>query len=213
MMYLANHTRPDISYAVNLLCRFLTKPTQQLYMLAKRILRYLNGTRQMSLEYRRPDGPMNMEIYANADFGNILHENKSISGLACMFGGCLIDWSSRKQKTVSTSTCELEGNLILNAVNEAEYLHELLSELGYRERVGQPIIVYNDNQSANISVTGCRFQANRHYCHRLGRIREAILNGLIELRYTPTEMMKADLFTKSFTKARPAVLRDLIALS
>ena len=44
-MYLANHTRPDITYLVNLLCRFLTKPTEQLYQLAKRVLRYLNGTR------------------------------------------------------------------------------------------------------------------------------------------------------------------------
>ena len=49
LMYLASHTRPDISFAVNLLARFSSCPTRRHWNGIKHILRYLQGTKDMGL--------------------------------------------------------------------------------------------------------------------------------------------------------------------
>ena len=49
LMYLANSTRPDIAFAVNLLARHSAAPTKRHWTGAKQILRYLNGTKDLGL--------------------------------------------------------------------------------------------------------------------------------------------------------------------
>jgi hypothetical protein len=44
LMYLANNTRPDIAFAVNLLARYSASPTKRHWTGIKNILRYLHGT-------------------------------------------------------------------------------------------------------------------------------------------------------------------------
>ena len=113
---------------------------------------------------------------------------------------------------MSTSTCESEVNSILDAVNEAEYLNDLIEELDFSSKIQKPI-VYNDNQSANIScVTNGKFQVNRHYRLRLGRIREAVQSKLIDLKFCPSEEMCADLLTKAFAETRLSELCESIGL-
>jgi hypothetical protein len=46
-MYLANSTRPDIAFAVNLLARHNAAPTRRNWTGGKQILRYLNGTKDL----------------------------------------------------------------------------------------------------------------------------------------------------------------------
>ena len=50
-MYLASHTRPDISFAVNLLARYSSSPTRRHWIGVKQIFRYLRGTMDMGLYY------------------------------------------------------------------------------------------------------------------------------------------------------------------
>jgi len=212
LLYLANQTRLDISFAVNIMCRHMSKPTKQLFELGKRILRYLKGTINHKLIYTR--GQSNLIIYTDADFGNLVNENKSITGCITQLGECTIGWSCRKQKQISTSTCESEVNAILEAVNEAQFFSELIEELKLDDVIKTPFLVFNDNQSSNIScISGGKFQSNRHYRLRLGRIREAIRDGLIKLKYCKSEEMKADLLTKSFTEQKLHQLIKLVNLS
>ena len=51
LMYLASHTRPDISFAVNLLARYNSSPTRRHWTGVKQIFRYLRGTMDMGLYY------------------------------------------------------------------------------------------------------------------------------------------------------------------
>ena len=51
LMYLANNTRPDISFAVNLLARYSSSPTRRHWSGIKQIFRYLHGTIDMVLFY------------------------------------------------------------------------------------------------------------------------------------------------------------------
>ena len=49
LMYLANCTRPDIAFSINLLARYSSAPSRRHWNGIKHILRYLCGTISMSL--------------------------------------------------------------------------------------------------------------------------------------------------------------------
>ena len=58
LMYLANSTRPDITFVVNLLARHSAAPTKRHWVGVKTVLRYLNGTRDLGLFYSRNQDPI-----------------------------------------------------------------------------------------------------------------------------------------------------------
>jgi hypothetical protein len=51
LMYLANNTRLDIAFAVNLLARYSVAPTMHHWNKVKDVLRYLQGTSDLGLFY------------------------------------------------------------------------------------------------------------------------------------------------------------------
>ena len=56
-MYLANCTRPDIAFSVNLLAKYSSKPTLRHWNGVKHLLRYLRGTSDMGLFYSKVSKP------------------------------------------------------------------------------------------------------------------------------------------------------------
>ena len=53
LLYLATRTRPDISFAVNNVARYCSKPTKSHWTAVKRIFRYLRGTTPHGLLYSK----------------------------------------------------------------------------------------------------------------------------------------------------------------
>ncbi len=81
-MYLANVTRPDISFAVSRLASNMQAPNEGDWERAKRVLKYLNGTRNMSIMYKkRQNGtkPMGLETYVDASFAIDKRKGRSIT--------------------------------------------------------------------------------------------------------------------------------------
>jgi hypothetical protein len=78
LSYLANATRPDIAFAVNLLARQTHAPTMRHWSGAKQVMRYLNGTKDFGLFYPS----LNCEIIGYADAGYLSEwtSGKSQSG-------------------------------------------------------------------------------------------------------------------------------------
>ena len=54
LLYLSCWTRPDIAFAVSELSRFVSDPGQVHMQAAKRVLRYLAGTKDLGLKFTRP---------------------------------------------------------------------------------------------------------------------------------------------------------------
>ena len=75
-MYLANCTRPDIAFYVNLLARYNSAPTRRHWNDIKHILRYLHGTTDMSLFYSRES---KQQLLGYADAKYLLNPRKSRS--------------------------------------------------------------------------------------------------------------------------------------
>jgi hypothetical protein len=103
LMYLANCTMPDIAFAVNLLAGRSAAPTKHQWTEVKCILRYLNGTRDLGLFYKR--GP-NSDIIGYTDAGYLSdpYNGRSQTGFVFLHNGTTISWKSSKQTLVTTST-------------------------------------------------------------------------------------------------------------
>ncbi|XP_069150296.1 secreted RxLR effector protein 161-like [Solanum lycopersicum] len=113
-MYLANTTRPDIAFAVNLLARYSFAPTRRHWNGIKHILRYLKGTTDMGLFYCVNYCP-NLVGYADAGYLSDPHKAQSQTGYVFIYGGTAISWRSTKQSTVATSS----NHAIIIAIHEA----------------------------------------------------------------------------------------------
>ncbi|XP_074378125.1 secreted RxLR effector protein 161-like [Apium graveolens] len=100
-------THPDIMYAVGLVSRYIKKPKQDHFMAAKRILRYIEGTLDHGLFYTYSQDSK-LVGYSDSDYGGDLDDGKSTSGSTFHIGSAIFSWSSKKQQTVSLSTCEVE---------------------------------------------------------------------------------------------------------
>lgn len=99
LMYLANGTRPDIAFAVNLLARFSSAPTKRHWNDIKHILRYLRGTEDLGLFFKK-NGDMTIIGYADAGYLSDPHKAISQTGYVFLFGGTAISWKSTKQSIV-----------------------------------------------------------------------------------------------------------------
>ena len=90
-MYLANSTKPDIAFLVNLLARYSSSPTKRHWNGIKHILHYLRGTIDMRLFYSNKS---NFNLVSFADFGYLsdLHKVKSQTGYLFICGETTISW-------------------------------------------------------------------------------------------------------------------------
>ena len=193
LMFLANVTRPDISYAVNKLSRHVSKPTRQLWRQVQRVLKYLRGTAHFGLMF---GGSRNeVYIYADSSFADDIEDRKSTTGWISMIGEDIISWRSTKQKSVALSTTESEYMACCDAAKEAIWTKNLLEEM--LETKLKPVKIFQDNQStiflANNNVSKRR---TKHIDLRYHFVRERIQEKAIELAYCETGSMVADILTK-----------------
>ncbi|XP_023762224.1 uncharacterized mitochondrial protein AtMg00810-like [Lactuca sativa] len=84
------HTRPDITFAVGIVSRFMEKPNVKHLQAVKGILRYVNGTLSHGLKYSRGDKRVSLTGYTDSDLENDVNDRKSTGGMAYYINGNLI---------------------------------------------------------------------------------------------------------------------------
>ena len=67
LMYAQVCTRPDIAFAVNALGRYLSNPGLNHWKVVKKVMRYLQGTKDYMLIYKRSD-QLEVTGYSDSDF-------------------------------------------------------------------------------------------------------------------------------------------------
>ena len=136
LMFLATNSRPDIAYAVNQCARFTHCPRASHATAVKRILRYLNGTKDKGMIIE-PTGTPKIDCYVDADFAGLWKVEgdqdpisvKSRSGHLIMFMGCPLQWSSKLQTQIALSTMESEYIALSHAMRELIGFRQLLKEI------------------------------------------------------------------------------------
>ncbi|KAL6318326.1 hypothetical protein AAG906_039418 [Vitis piasezkii] len=95
LMYAQTCTRPDISFDVGMLERYQSDPGLKHWKATKKVMRYLQGTKDYMLTYKRSE---QLEIvgYLDSDYGGCLDSLKSTSGFVFMLANGAISWKSEK---------------------------------------------------------------------------------------------------------------------
>ncbi|XP_047339512.1 secreted RxLR effector protein 161-like [Impatiens glandulifera] len=139
------NTRPDITHSVSLLSRFLNEPSQIHFATAKRILRYLKGTKTQGIEFKK-ESECKLVGYTNSDWAGSIDDRKSTSGYIFCLGSNVISWSSRKQKSMVLSSAEAEYIECTDAAYEAVWLQRILKDMKFDQC--EPTIIHCDNMLA-----------------------------------------------------------------
>ncbi|KAM7516529.1 hypothetical protein LguiA_006112 [Lonicera macranthoides] len=194
LIYLTN-TRPDIVYPVSLISRFISDPSILHFAAAKRILRYIQGTKNHGLKYIKEQ--QNKLIgFTDSDWAGSLDDRKSTSGFVFCLGSNVISWSSKNQKTIALSSAEAEYIAATDAACEAIWLRRILTDLQQEQK--EATIIYCDNMST-ISMTKNPVFHNRskHIELRHHFIRQLVQKEEIQLEFVNTNEQLADIFTKT----------------
>ena len=191
-------TRPDISFAVNKVCQFLSQPTVDHWEAVKRILRYVKGTLDMGLRIRKSRFT-GVSIFTDADWAGCVDDRHSTGGFAIFVGPNLVSWSSKKQPIVSRSSTEAEYKALANGAAEAIWIDSVLTELGVpRQRTP---ILWCDNLGATYLTANPVFHARtKHIEIDFHFVRERVAACELEVRFISTDDQLADVFTKPATR-------------
>jgi len=100
-------SRPDILFSVCLCARFQSDPRETHLTVVKRIFRYLKGTTNLGLMYKK-SSDYKLVGFCDADYGGDRIERKSTSGNCQFLGENLISWACKRQTTIALSTAEAE---------------------------------------------------------------------------------------------------------
>jgi transposase InsO family protein len=211
LLYLAVATRPDIAYAVGVLCRFVENPGQDHWDAAKRMLRYLKGTIDLSLVYSRSTSPDLFTTFSDADLSGNPDNGRSTGGFAVCIGGGAVQWGSRLQPHVSLSSTESEYTTVSKVGCEVIWMRYLLSELGYDISRPSPILV--DNASAIQVAKHPEHQSTMKHVHRAYHwIRDHVEQGNITVSHVPGVDNPADIFTKPLGRVKFSKFREMLGL-
>ena len=198
LMYASVATRPDIAHATAFLSQFSSKPTITHLSAAKRVLRYLKGTKTKGLLYARNQSEIPLNIYCDASFASNLEDRKSFTGLIVRTYGHTVIWRSKKQKTVATSTTEAEYVALAFAARQSVWINRGLSHMD----IETVPIIHCDNtaaikltENAGVSDRTKHIDVQHHYTRELREL------GKIKVVSVETENNLADICTKGLTKA------------
>ena len=208
IMYIMLQTRPDIAYAISKLSQFSSNPTERHYQALKRVLRYLKGTKDLGITYRKGQKQGELLGWTDSSWACDLDDAKSTSGYLMQLHGAAVSWCSQKQPTVAKSTCEAEYMGQSDAGSEIVWLRGLITDLG--EHLKGPTTLFADNQGAiRLANNPENHRRTKHIAVKYHYTRELVENDTLKLVYKETRDMLADCLTKPLgrTKFEPVLPR------
>lgn len=204
----ATITRPDISFAVNKVCQFLSQPHDEHWKAVKRILRFLKGTIHHGLLFKpfSLDRPVALHAYCDADWGSDPDDRRSTSGSCVFFGPNLVSWSAKKQTLVARSSTEAEYRSLANIAAEILWIQSLLTELHIPFQT--PTIFCDNLSTVALTLNPVLHTRTKHMEMDLFFVREKVLNKTLIVQHVPSLLQKADIFTKALSSERFHELKD-----
>ncbi|KAK2442743.1 putative mitochondrial protein [Trifolium repens] len=190
-------SRPDISYAVGYISRFMSKPLKSHFLAAKRILRYINDTVHYGVLFPYSSNRETLELvgFSDADWCGDKIERKSTSGYLFKFQGAPVSWCSKKQSVIALSSCEAEYVAGSLASCQANWLQSLLSEMSIIEDI--TVVLNLDNKSAiNLAKNPISHGKSKHIETRFHFLRDQVSKGKLKLELCSSEDQQADILTK-----------------
>ena len=223
-MYLAVLTRLDISYCLGKLSQYVSDPTTTHRGALKRLSCYIRSTADLGIQYTRSNKPF-LYGYSDLSFADNKDTRRSTLGSIFFLAGCPISWSSRKQKSVATSTAEAEYMALSGCAKQSQWLAQILRDMRMHHLIGQDarqpeikerlcfakcspgtkedrVQLYGDNQASLSMVKDAQVsERSKHIDTAYHFVRELWRTKRIGISFVGTIDMKADGLTKATDSA------------
>ncbi|RVW39334.1 Retrovirus-related Pol polyprotein from transposon TNT 1-94 [Vitis vinifera] len=199
LMYAQVCTCPDIAYILGMLGRYLSNPGMDHWRASKRVMRYLQRTKEYMLTYRRLD-QLEFIGYSDSDFAGCQDIRRSTSGYIYLLAGGAISWRSAKQTLVTSSTMEAEFVACYEASNQGIWLRNFVTGLGVLDGIERPLKIFCDNKSAVLYSNNNRSSTKSKYIDiKFLVVKEKVQSGQISIEHIGTNSIDSGSAYKGIT--------------
>ena len=130
LLYLFVCTRVEIGFAISILTQHLGAPKPTHFLMAKRVLLYLQGTKSYGLVLGGACNP-SLVAFSDASFANDKSDRKSMGGYIVFLGNSPVSWAAKKHRGIQAlSITESEIIQVVETTKELLWLQPLLLDLG-----------------------------------------------------------------------------------
>ena len=208
LLYLGKRVRPDILLAVSFLCKRVQVATDMDIIKLRRVAQYIRGTKELGIQLEAMNIP-EVISYVDASYG--VHKDfKSHTGSTMGIGKGPICSKSSTQKLNSKSSTESELIALSDSMGHIIWLRNFITCQGY-EKIGPAVIGQDNRSTIQLAKNGqANSDATRHIAIRYFFIHDRINNGEVELRWTATDDMVADILTKPIQGSKFKELRAIL---
>jgi len=177
-------SRLDVLFSVRLCARFQSYPREYDLTAVKRIFRYLKGTTNLGLLYRK-SLDYELDGFCDADFAGERIERKSTSGNCQFLGENLISWASKRQATIAMSTAEAEYISAASCCTQLLWMKHQLEDYQINANI---IPIYYDNTVAiSLSKNPILHSRAKHIEIKHHFIRDYVQKGILDIQFIDTE--------------------------
>ncbi|KAL5580971.1 hypothetical protein UlMin_013413 [Ulmus minor] len=108
VMFSMVSSRPDLSYAISILSRFMSDPKKEHWEAMKWLIRYIKGSTNLGLIYKKDGNRIWLDGYTDSDYAGDRDRRRSKTSYFFTIIGCCVSWKSQLQPIVALSTTEAE---------------------------------------------------------------------------------------------------------
>ena len=209
--------RPDLMFATKCLSYKLASPTLADLTRAKKVLRYLKGTRELNLYLTIPalkPNDLNKTLkhitgYSDADWAGDPVTRKSTSCTLCYVDQFLLTSECRGQGTVALSSGESEMYALGALSAELIFAQAILKEIGLS------FLIHARADSSTARAVATKQGASRKMKHihtRFLFIQDLVFRKLLTMSSVKTDVNPSDIGTKALGRERFHRLRSMLGM-
>ncbi|WVZ98659.1 LOW QUALITY PROTEIN: hypothetical protein U9M48_044067 [Paspalum notatum var. saurae] len=179
-----------LTLTVRVVSRYMSKPKKPHLDAVRRILRYVKGTINLGILYKKTK-ECQMVGYCDADYAGDYGTRRSTTRYSFSLGSGAISWCSKRQPIVALSSTEAEYRC--NGCSRKHLAEAIIEGSSSTHRIPKNPVFHARTK---------HIEVHYHY------IREKVLEGEIEMVPTKTDDQTADILTKSLNKAKFEKFRE-----
>jgi len=196
LMYAQTCTRLDISFAIGMLGRYQSNSRMDHSKAAKKVYRYLQGTKNHMLTYKRSD---HLEVirYSDSDLFGCANTRKSTFDYLFLLTGWAISWKNAKQSIIATSTMVAEFVTCFEATIHGLWLGNFILGLVIVDSIAKSLKIYCDNSPAFFFSKNDKYSNGaKHMKIKYLSVKKEVRKRKVLIKHISTNLMIANPLTK-----------------
>ena len=209
LLWVSLMTRPDISFAVNILSSEVARGTIATLKAVNKVIKKAKSNRNILKFTRLGDfADLSVKVFADASYGNQNDKVRSTAGRVILIENnktgkvSLVSWKTKKIGRVCRSVKSAETRALEEAVDDGINIARVISEvykgnINLKEPEQIPVIAFTDSKSLWESLHNTRQCEEKLLRNSIAAMKELIaLNMMDDVLWVPTQKQLADCMTK-----------------